>query len=166
MFQNKTATFQTPDRPFSGDFFQCQYFRQPAKIPARRPEMTAGRPAFKPTATDRQAVTRLVATGMATEEIAEVIGISHPTLRKHFSDELAHGRAKLRREIVDLLFQAAHRGSIGALRHLEVLTRGQGAMRPGKKEQAQQDAVADLEHSSWRDLLEPGPPPVSAREPN
>ena len=58
----------------------------------------SGRPEFAPTDEDREKVRVLKAGGMTNEAIAEVIGVSEPTLRKHFSYELdiavsrCHGR--------------------------------------------------------------------------
>ncbi len=50
-----------------------------------------GRPAFVPNATDRGAVKALVGFGIQQPEIARHLGVSVPTLRKHFKDEIATG---------------------------------------------------------------------------
>lgn len=49
----------------------------------------AGRPSFEPTAEQRRAVRKAAAAGVSLTKIAELIGISQPTLKKRFTAELA-----------------------------------------------------------------------------
>jgi predicted transcriptional regulator len=54
-----------------------------------------GRPPFQPTDHDHRTVETLVGHGVAAHVIARVVGIDEKTLRKHFREELHHGRAML-----------------------------------------------------------------------
>ncbi len=54
----------------------------------RRP----GRPRWLPTDEDRAAVAQLAAEGLSLESIAERLGVTPPTIRRHCSSELAEGR--------------------------------------------------------------------------
>lgn len=51
----------------------------------------AGRTSFKPTDEHRITVEQLAACGTNQEQIARCLGVTVPTLTKHFSDELANG---------------------------------------------------------------------------
>ncbi|RDJ05271.1 hypothetical protein [Rhizobium grahamii] len=57
---------------------------------------TSGRPEYTPTDDEREKVRVLKASGMSQEAIAEAIGISVPTLAKHFTSELDRGTAKVK----------------------------------------------------------------------
>ena len=70
----------------------------PPVVPAKR-----GRPAFAPTPMQRETVKLMVAGGIQQPAIAGVLGISEPTLRRHFRKEIANGAAE-----VALIVVAAH----------------------------------------------------------
>ena len=57
-----------------------------------------GRPPLKPTATQRQRVRIAAGAGVPHFEIAAALGISQPSLRKHFAAELHEGAALARVE--------------------------------------------------------------------
>src|SRR4051812_15159870 len=80
--------------------------------------MTAGRPSHKPTAGHRDTVQTLAAAGVFQARIAEALQITWPTLRKHYADELANGRARKQMEILTALDKAAKAGSVSAMKHL------------------------------------------------
>ena len=100
------------------------------------------------TAAKRAKVEKLVACGMSQDDIARALGITAPTLRKHFEEELAIGVAKKRGEVIELLFKQAKSGNVAAIKKLEEMTRAASADEsvkgrtpttpsPGKKEQQQ-----------------------------
>lgn len=65
----------------------------PAKLTAKDPlSDRAGRPSFKPTADDRRYVAGMFGVGMSVEQVCKVIGITRPTLHKHFPSEINFGR--------------------------------------------------------------------------
>ena len=109
----------------------------------------SGRPEFAPTDEDREKVGVLKAGGMSNEAIAEVIGISEPTLRKHFSLELDRATAKVRAELLMARFRSAMGGNVSAqnkmieqVTAIDVQTRRAPEKQPkepklGKKEEQQ-----------------------------
>ena len=108
----------------------------------------------------------MAAKGMTRAEIAVLIGCCHPTLAKHFGDELARGYARCRLDLVGLMWTAARRGRVSAILWLEQrMTDGAEGRTAslGKKAQAEAAARAVVEGSSWGDLLQPVPkmPPRS-----
>lgn len=71
----------------------------------RRADGLGSRPQFNPTDEQRNIVTVMVAGGIQQEEIAAAIGISKPTLAKHFKTELKHGLARANAQVVAHLFK-------------------------------------------------------------
>lgn len=65
-------------------------------LPGGRP---SGRPRWSPTAGDRATVAQLAAEGVAQDQIAQVLGTTSPTLRRHCAAELADGRARRRQGV-------------------------------------------------------------------
>lgn len=141
---------------------------------------TRGRPRFKPTPAMRRNVEQMVSVGDSQETIARAIGIAKDTLELHFAEELKTGYAKKRREVLDLLFKAAKKGNVTALRTLEAMTRvagaaadfderaGQGeendkpitpsrAVKLGKKEIQREEALLAGQNSEWGEDLAPLP---------
>lgn len=128
-----------------------------------------GRPAFVPTAAHRRQVEELLSVGTSADIVARAIGITEPTLRKHFAEELANGMAKRRAEVMNLLFKSARKGNVAAQKHLEQMTaraaaeaaftgadEAPAAVKRGKKEQAADAALSAGEGSDWGDDLRPG----------
>ena len=104
---------------------------------------------------------------MTHEAIALGLGISKPTLEKHYEAELASGASLRRMDVLEKLFQSAKKGSTSAARAYlqnapEFIPLGEGAEKPaaatkaekvGKKEQARQDAVGAEEGTGWAGVL-------------
>lgn len=107
-----------------------------------------GRPAHKPTTASRREVEELVSCGMSEDDVARAIGLTTPTVRKHYADELLTGRARRRAEVIKLLYRNARKGNVSAQRKLEDMTSLAGIARPreakepalGKKERAAAEA--------------------------
>jgi transposase-like protein len=128
-----------------------------------------GRPAFKPTATQRRIVREMKSVGESDERVAQALGIDSNTLRKHFRTQLDHGLAIQRREIVAMLYTSARSGNVSAMKRLEELSRVAGAAahfvdevapKPpelGKKEAAAQAALTAGDNSDWGDDLRTPP---------
>lgn len=74
----------------------------------------SGRHEFKPTDEDREKVRVLKAGGMSNEAIAEAVGISEPTLRKHFSSEIDRATAKVRADLLMARYRSAMGGNVSA----------------------------------------------------
>jgi AcrR family transcriptional regulator len=61
----------------------------------------------------------MAAAGIALADIAAAVapgGVSLATLRRHFADELRHGRAKAHAAVARSLFQQACKGNVAACR--------------------------------------------------
>jgi hypothetical protein len=59
---------------------------------------------WQPTDADRRVTEAMAACGVPQVVIAETIGISHVTLRKHLATELAAGLAKANAKVVEFLY--------------------------------------------------------------
>jgi hypothetical protein len=68
-----------------------------APSPTKRP---ANRPPHEPTQVDRDTVAAMAAGGIAQADIARCRGISEPTLRKHYAEELATGMTALNTMVI------------------------------------------------------------------
>jgi hypothetical protein len=118
-----------------------------------------GRPPFKPTRHHRRRV-ELMAGEASEEVIAKLIGINADTLRKHFSNELQFGRARVLADNLDRLDRQAAKGNTAAAKALiarkDLVAPDQPPKEPklGKKEQADADAVEAATGTSWRELTE------------
>jgi hypothetical protein len=66
-----------------------------------------GRPAYKPTEKDRAQVKMLSGMGVTSEDIAAVVGISEPTMRKYFSAELKVGFIQANAQVAQSLYKQA-----------------------------------------------------------
>lgn len=113
----------------------------------------------KPTKRLRHKVSLMAAAGEGEVQIAHVIGISRETLRKHYGNEIANGRADIRGQILEQLWSAARQGNVTAMKHLDARTSGEAqgsvAGAVGKKvEQAKVAAQAGA-GTEWGDDLKP-----------
>lgn len=111
----------------------------------------SGRPEFVPTDEQREKVLVLKAGGMSQEAIAEAVGISVPTLTKHFPSELDRATAKVRADVLMARYRSAMGGNVSAQNKMlelvgasaadeKVKARERKEPAPGKKEQRQQAA--------------------------
>jgi hypothetical protein len=114
-----------------------------------------GAPSFKPTKPQRNKVMLLIAAGFSESAIAAVVGISHMTLRKHFPDELEHGRARKVAENLERLEEAADGGNVSAQKYLDQKLNGhvQGLAASGKKEQRAQRAQTGHVDTEWGEVV-------------
>lgn len=117
------------------------------------------RPAHKPTAATRRKVAVAAGAGMAHEEIAIGLGITRPTLSKHYEKELSQGAYEKRLEVLDAMHRMAKKGNVAAQKAYVALTPAAAAPpipKPepkGKKEQANDEAQTAQQGTGWADLL-------------
>ena len=120
------------------------------------------RPEFKPTPKQRRDVAIAAGGGVTHEEIALGMGISRPTLAKHFAYELTTGAYKRRQEVLTAMWKAAKAGNVSAQKAYTALSPKVAAPpevppdadKPeGKKAQAKADAVTAQAGTEWADLL-------------
>jgi DNA-binding XRE family transcriptional regulator len=70
-----------------------------------------GRPPFEPAEKDQRTVQAMAACGMPQEDIARVLGISKPTLQKHFRETLNTAAISANAKVAATLFQMATSGT-------------------------------------------------------
>jgi len=85
-----------------------------------KPAMTAeknkgGRPPHQPTDETRAQARALIVAGINQPEIARIIGISEPTLVKHYAEELAVGLDKTIANVANTLVQKALNGDTASI---------------------------------------------------
>jgi hypothetical protein len=123
-----------------------------------------GRKPHEPTEKDRRSVEAMSGHGVPELEIARVIGISHPTLRKWYLDELQTGHIKANSMVAQSLYKKAMGNGQGAVTAcIFWLKCRAGWVEPrlwdepslGRKEQLQQAAAtAGGAHTDWANDLE------------
>lgn len=122
------------------------------------------RPQFKPTPAQRRKVAIAAGGGMSHEEIALGLGISRPTLEKHFERELSVGAYEKRLEVLVAMHACAKKGNVAAQKAYAALSpqiASPPAEKPkGKKEQAQEDAKTAAAGTDWESLLPRGVTPI------
>lgn len=122
------------------------------------------RPSHKPTAATKRRVSIAAGGGMRHESIATALGITLPTLRKHYEKELANGALLKRMDVLNALYVAAtKKGSSSAAKaYLEHAPApdgssnegtGDGNAKMGKKEKANAEAKTAQKGTDWDDLL-------------
>lgn len=74
----------------------------------------SGRPEHKPTRPSRDKVMLRAACNWSRQEIAMEMGISVPTLAKHYHTELETGWIKMRGQALDMLKKSAKGGNVSA----------------------------------------------------
>lgn len=122
---------------------------------------------FEPTKKQRREVSISAGAGVSHEEMALGLGISRPTLEKHFAYELTTGAYKRRQEVLNAMFRAAKKGNVAAQKAYAAMAPKLAAPplpppdadKPeGKKAQAQAAAVTAQTGTEWAELLSPTGP--------
>lgn len=128
---------------------------------------------YQPTTDHRIFVEVGMLRGRKLNEIARSVGISVPTLKKHFKDEITNGRVRLQMKLDVALFEKAKKGDVSAYkvimadvavadaeRRLQEYRAGEATQIPrapkiGKKQQAALDAQTAGIGTDWGDDLLP-----------
>ena len=119
----------------------------------------AGRPAYAPTDKERAQVRMLAAMGLRQDEIAPVIGVSEPTLRKHFWTELQRGKPEAIAKVAHSLYRMATHPEkpnvVAAIFFLKAQAgwRDNDSLPGGKKEEVDKRAKTAHEGAEWGGLL-------------
>ncbi len=85
-----------------------------------------GKPPHQPTEKDRNRVKMLLALEWELDRIADVLGISAPTFRKHYLSELkvrAIARDALEARKIEILWGLVEKGNVGAIKKFDELLR-------------------------------------------
>jgi len=109
----------------------------------------------KPTKDKRLKVCLCVSQDMSEREIAVVMGISTDVLRKHYGLQLMDGKAIVGGEVRDMLWHAARKGSVTAMKYLDMRNRGErlGVQFVSKKDKQAKAAREALQTSEWAKCL-------------
>lgn len=149
--------------------------------PPRRPsEPRGGRKPYVPNELHRRDVIGMLGAGAKIEAVAELLGVTVPTLRKHYATEVEKATSIAKAKVLGKLYTSAMGGNVAAQRQyydiackaeLAALTEGfsakradqpsavsQTAARPadpalGKKDQAKADAEAALSSGGFAGLI-------------
>lgn len=119
-----------------------------------------GRPPYDPTDKDRAQVKAMAAMGIPDYEIAKVLQVSGPTMRKYFSHELEVGHIEANAKVAQSLFKQATDATkpnvTAAIFWLKCRAgwREEPAADCGKKEQVQQAAKTAHHGTGWDSLLQ------------
>ena len=73
------------------------------------------RPAFEPTDSQRKLVQNYATVGTRQEDIAQILDIDLKTLRKHFRQELTHGKINANAEVAKSLYTQCLGGNTTAM---------------------------------------------------
>lgn len=79
------------------------------------PPPKLGRPEHVPTEQDRRTVAVLVAGGVDQYQIAGVLGISRPALRKHYKSEIANGSGQVNAIVIAAHLKRIRAGDMRAI---------------------------------------------------
>ena len=113
-----------------------------------------GRPPHAPTPETRDIVKRLAAQGNARDDIAIALGVTGPTLRKHYWTELGEGYALGKVANTKRLHEAAKGGSVAAMIWLDKTRYGVSEpTHAGKKDEDAQRATVAANGTQWAGLL-------------
>ena len=136
------------------------------------PKNKGGRPPFSPTPALRKRVSVGAAGGMTHEELALALGITRPTLEKHFELELSVGAHQRRLDVLNAMYSAATGRKKNVAAQKAFMAESPAIAAPpqpdgdktkpeklGKKEQQEQDATTAHIGTEWADLLKPSSRP-------
>lgn len=121
----------------------------------------AGRPGHEPTAKDREYVKGLCGLGVPDYEIAKMVGVSMPTLRKYYWQELETGHLITNSNVAKTLYKVATdptnpkcvTAAIFWLKARAGWREAQAVEPLGKKDMAQMEAETSHQGTSWDALL-------------
>lgn len=105
-----------------------------------------GRPAYEPDEATCAKVKLWIAGGLSVPDIAHLLGVTAPTVRKLFKPEIATRGAEVKAQVLEATFEQAMKGNVAAQGKLlarfdvaEALANPK-AQKQGKKEQRQAQA--------------------------
>jgi hypothetical protein len=123
------------------------------------------RPAHEPTEEGRRTVKAMAAFGIPHIDIARALGISAPTLRRHYRGELQTGQTVATAKVAQNLFRIATGDGRGAVQAAifwlkcragwrdTTVDDAMPSRRLGKKERAELESRTAGEGTEWEDLL-------------
>jgi hypothetical protein len=118
-----------------------------------------GRPTYEPTDRDRAQIKLMAAMGIPDYDIAKVMQISAPTMRKYFAHELEVGHIEATAKVAQSLFKQATDSVKPNASACMFWLKCRAGWREdggdiGKKEQQQQTAQTSHHGTTWETLLQ------------
>lgn len=117
-----------------------------------------GRKSYTPTDKEREQVKMLIGMGLRDYEVAKVLGISPPTLRKYYADEIEIGHLEANAKVAQSLFKRAtdpEKPDItAAIFWLKARAGWSDQNQKGKKEMAEEVAKTAHMGTEWDKLLQ------------
>lgn len=126
-------------------------------------EPRRGRPPYQPTEKDRAMVKAMIGFGIPDYDIAAVLSLSPPTLRKYYADELRVGHIEMNAKVASSLYKRATGDGPDAVKAAMFWLECRAGWRrpprdaveiPGKKEQREIDARTAATGTPWAQLLQ------------
>lgn len=118
---------------------------------------TRGRPPYEPNDQDRRLIRALISYGMTRDVVAEVVGLSIPTINKYYRTTVETAEEEANAKVAESLFDMATKGKNVAAAIFWMKARAGWSERPGgemgKKEIQREQA------KKAQDLFEPLPAP-------
>ena len=138
-------------------------FSDPIPDEVKPPPRGPGRPAHEPKPEDRRYVEAMSAMGLPAWQIARIVGITEPTLRKHYAEEIELGPWRANLEVAQSLFRQATRKDkpslVAQIFWLKAragwIEAGKDMDAPGKKAVAEALSKTADHGTPWEDLLSP-----------
>jgi hypothetical protein len=140
---------------------------------SEKPQNKGGRPQHEPNEKMRQQVKILAGVGVAHSDIGKVVGLSEPTLRRHYRAELQTGAIEANSKVAAALYNMATsqtrpnvaaaifwlkvRAGWAEAPYTPLLAPEPRAPKIGKKAEALADATTAQVGTTWEALLAPDP---------
>ena len=113
----------------------------------------AGRPEHVPTNENRNKIMMLLAIGRDVDQVSKAIGVSKPTLRKHYFSELKSvdaARFRLEAAMLTVLAREAEAGSVAAVKELDRLMERERRRQIEQMLDANRDEPIGKKHAAVR----------------
>lgn len=129
-----------------------------AKLTSKDPlSARMGRPSFQPTADDRRYVSGMFGVGMTVEQVCIVVGITRPTLHKHFPTEMTHGRDLSVAAVKQALYRKATSAKLtsASVKAAELFLKMAGEFKDGGsvgKRESREIEARQTPEGEWADL--------------
>lgn len=126
--------------------------RKPKPVPApkvKAPPKKPGPKPFSPSPEQRLEISRLTSVGISDATIAKRLKVSEAALQRQCSEELAYGRNIARAEIAMMLWGAAGKGNVSAMKRISEMQEASGA-QASINEDASEHAAREAEEREER----------------
>jgi hypothetical protein len=102
-----------------------------------------GRPAYRPTATQRRRIMRGIAVGLTLQQLADDLSMPLGSMRRTFAHEIKTARVRLILDNLDRLHAVADRGNVSAMKALAVMMQPTAKAEDAEREDTWSDVASD-----------------------